>query len=102
MLSVQVLLEFYVQATRPTRADRIQHVQAVALVESWLRFFVQELTLPIVQAALHSRERYQIGYWDAAIVEAARTAGCTEVLSEDLQDGRDYEGVRVTNPFRGL
>jgi len=26
--------------------------------------------------------------------------GCTHVLSEDLGDGQDYGGVRVTNPFR--
>jgi len=99
VLSVQVLQEFYVQATRPTRSDPLEHEQAVALVESWLRFFVQETTIPILQAALASRRRYRLSYWDAAIIEAARAAGCQEVLSEDLQDGRDYDGVRVTNPF---
>lgn len=102
VLSVQVLQEFYVQATRPTRAGRITHHQAVALIESWLRFPVQELTVAILQAALVTRERHQIGYWDAAIIEAARAAGCREILSEDLQHGRDYGGVRVRNPFLGL
>jgi len=47
-----------------------------------------------------TRQRFQLSYWDAAIIEAARTMGCTEVLSEDLSDGQDYAGVRVTNPFR--
>ena len=101
-LSVQVLQEFYVQATRSTRADPIEHRQAVDLIESWLRFLVQDLTVPILRAALVSRDRYRISYWDAAIIEAARAAGCREVLSEDLQDGQNYEGVRVANPFRGL
>jgi DNA-binding transcriptional MerR regulator len=41
-----------------------------------------------------------LSYWDAAIIEAARALGCTHVLSEDLSDGQDYGGVRVTNPFR--
>jgi predicted nucleic acid-binding protein len=36
---------------------------------------------------------------DAAILEAARAAGCDVVLSEDLSDGQDYGGVRVENPF---
>lgn len=102
VLSVQVLQEFYVQATRSTRADPIEHRQAVDLIESWLRFLVQDLTVPILRAALVSRDRYRISYWDAAIIEAARAAGCREVLSEDLQDGQNYEGVRVANPFRGL
>jgi predicted nucleic acid-binding protein len=36
---------------------------------------------------------------DAAIVEAAREAGCATLLSEDLQDGMDFAGVLVVNPF---
>jgi predicted nucleic acid-binding protein len=43
---------------------------------------------------------FQLSYWDAAILEAARSLGCAVVLSEDLSDGQDYDGVRVENPFR--
>ncbi|MEV4422361.1 PIN domain-containing protein [Patulibacter sp. NPDC049589] len=98
-LSVQVLQEFYVQATRATRPDRLTHRQASGLVEAFGRFPVQETTVGVVRAALATRERFQISYWDAAILEAARTAGCDVVLSEDLGDGQDYAGVRVENPF---
>ena len=98
-LSVQVLQEFYVQATRPTRTDRLTHEQAIQLVEAWLRFAVQDVTVALMRAAATTAERYGISYWDAAIIEAARTAGCTVVLSEDLTDGRDFGGVRVENPF---
>jgi predicted nucleic acid-binding protein len=98
-LSVQVLQEFYVQATRSTKPDRISHEQAVALIEAWLRFRVQEITLPLMQAALKTQQRHQLTYWDAAILEAARAAGCREVYSEDLAAGRDYDGIRVVNPF---
>jgi predicted nucleic acid-binding protein len=99
-LSAQVLQEFYVQATRASRPDPITHQQAVRLIESFGRFPVQEITGAIVMAALHARHRFQLSYWDAAIIEAARGAGCAEVLSEDLSDGQDYAGVRVVNPFR--
>ncbi len=99
-LSVQVLQEFYVQATRPDRPDRLSRDQAAALVEAFLRFAVQETTLAIVKAALESARRFRISYWDAAIVEAARSLGCRMVLSEDLAHGRDYDGVVVDNPFR--
>ncbi len=51
-------------------------------------------------AALDARRRFQLPYWDAAIIEASRAMGCTQVLSEDLSDGQDYDGVRVANPFR--
>lgn len=99
-ISVQVLQEFYVQATRPKKSDRLSHEQAAALIESWLRFPVQELTVPLVRSAIESAKRFQLSYWDAAIIEAARALGCSEVLSEDLNDNQRYAGIRVRNPFR--
>jgi predicted nucleic acid-binding protein len=99
-LSVQVLQEFYVQATRASRPDAIGHQQAVRLIESFRRFPVQDITDGIMMAALGTRQRFQLSYWDAAIIEASRAMGCTHVLSEDLNDGQDYGGVLVTNPFR--
>jgi predicted nucleic acid-binding protein len=98
-MSAQVLQEFYVQSTRATRTGRISHDQAVALIESWLRFPVQDLTVEIVRAALGAREQFQLSCWDAAIIEAARTLGCKVVLSEDLNAGQSFAGVRVVNPF---
>ena len=99
VLSAQVLQEFYVQATRSTRSDRLAHEAAVALVESWLRFRVVETNVALVLNALSTKARWQISYWDAAIIEAARSAGCTAVLTEDLQAGMDFAGVRIENPF---
>jgi predicted nucleic acid-binding protein len=100
VLSAQVLQEFYVQATRESRPDPISHDQAARLVESFLRFRVQEITSEIVLAAMATRARYQLSYRDASIIEASRALGCDVVLSEDLSDGQDYSGVRVRNPFR--
>ena len=98
-LSVQVLQEFYVQATRAGRRDPLTRAQAGALVESWLRFEIQDVTVPLMRAAFETAARHHLSYWDAAIVEAARTAGCRTLLSEDLADGADFGGVRVRNPF---
>lgn len=99
-LSVQVLQEFYVQATRASKSDRLTHDQAVALIESWLRFEVLDISVALLQNALATKARWGISYRDAAVVEAARAARCTILLSEDLQDGMDFAGVRVENPFR--
>jgi predicted nucleic acid-binding protein len=98
-LSAQVLQEFYVQATRASREDSLSHDHAAALVETFLRYRIEPITASIVAAALATGARYGISYWDAAIVEAARSGGCDLVLSEDLQDGRVFDGVRVENPF---
>ncbi|HUE73826.1 MAG TPA: PIN domain-containing protein [Pirellulaceae bacterium] len=99
-MSVQVLQEFYVQATPPTRAQRISHVEAQALIESWLRFPVQEMTVDVLRAALETSSRFRLSYWDAAIIEAARVLKCSQVLSEDLSAGQSYAGIRVVNPFQ--
>ena len=98
-LSVQVLQEFYVQATRESRPDPISHQDALELVGSFRRFPVLPLTADLVEAAMATRARFQISYWDAAILEAARSLGCDTVLSEDLSDGQDYDGVTVHDPF---
>ena len=99
VLSAQVLQEFYVQATRSTKVDRLAHDSAVSLIESWLRFRVIEPTVSLVQQALATAARWRISYWDAAIVEAARIGNCPIVLSEDLQPGMNFAGVTVRNPF---
>ena len=98
-LSIQVLQEFYVQATRSGRPDPLTHEQAVGLVESFMRFPVTPITAELMRSAFATRRRWGISYWDAAIVEAGRSLGCDVVLTEDLNDGEDYDGVRVENPF---
>ncbi len=101
-LSVQVLQEFYVQATRASRPDAITHDQAAGLIESWRRFPVLAMTVEVMRAALATRQRFGISYWDASILEAGRALGCAVVLSEDLDDATDYDGIRVEDPFKAL
>lgn len=98
-LSTQVLQEFYVQATRPSRSHPLTHEQATGLVEAFSRFVVQDITLTIVLESLTLKARYGLSYWDCAIIEAARAAGCDVVLSEDMSDGQDLDGIHVVNPF---
>ena len=98
-LSVQVLQEFYVQATRPTRSQPLTHAEAASLIDLWLRFRVIDLTVPLMREALRIKDRCQISYWDAAILAAAHAATCDELLSENLNPGQDYGRVRVLNPF---
>ena len=96
--SVQVFQEFYVQATRPSGA-RVAPEIAVRFITSWTRFPVQQMTLDLMFAALATHRRFGISYWDAAIIEAARSLGCSEVLTEDLQDHQSFHGLRASNPF---
>ena len=99
-VSIQVLQEFYVQATRPTRKDAIDHEIAAGLIRTWLRFRVQDITLAIMLGALEIKAQHRLSYWDAAIVAAARALGCNELLSEDMSHGRIIDGVLIRDPFR--
>lgn len=99
-LSVQVLQEFYVQATRASRPDALPHAIAAGLIRAWQRFETQETTIAIVNAALDIKARYGFSYWDASIIAAALAQGCGELFSEDLSDGQLVGSLRIVNPFR--
>ncbi len=99
-LSAQVLQEFYVQATRATRADALPHDIAAGLVRAWARFPVQEISLAIVTAALEVHATHGFSYWDSAIIAAAQALGCRELLSEDMSHGRRIGDLRILDPFR--
>jgi len=99
-LSVQVLQEFFVQATRATRADRLTQDVATALIHTWLRFSVQDITVPVLLDALEIKSKHGFSYWESAIVASARALGCKQLYSEDMDHGRDVGGVVIINPFR--
>ncbi|MDQ2640396.1 MAG: PIN domain-containing protein [Pseudomonadota bacterium] len=98
-LSIQVLQEFYAQATRESRGDRITHELAVGLIETWMRFAVQDNDVAVMRHALAIRAAHRLSFWDSAIVAAAVAQGCSEILTEDMAHGRQLEGVRIVNPF---
>lgn len=98
-LSTQVLGEFYRAVTSRRRAEPLTHAEAVAWVQLWKRHDVHPITAPHVDLALELTGRYQVSYYDALVVAAAHLAGCAAVLSEDLNTGQEYGGVRVENPF---
>lgn len=97
--SIQVAAEFFVNATSPKRPFRLSAPDAIKLIETWLNFLTLDLTPDVFRSAVDLHERFQINYWDAAILAAAKQMGCQRVLSEDLNDRQNYDGVTVVNPF---
>ena len=98
-VSVQVLQEFYAQATRPTRSPPLTHDDALRFLEPVLGFYVQAVTLNLFHAGVSMSQRFGLSYWDGAILAAARATGCDTVYSEDMSSEQDYDGLRVINPF---
>jgi predicted nucleic acid-binding protein len=99
-LSVQVLQEFYVQATQSTRSDPLPHGIAAGLTTTWTRFRVQEITLLILTGAPEIKAAHGFSYWDSAIIAAARALGCRALYTEDMGHGRKVDGVTIINPFQ--
>ena len=99
-VSVQVLQEFYHQATRSTRPGAITHDRALRFIERISHFPVQAVTIDVFRFGVSISRRFGLSYWDGAILAAARSLGCDAVYSEDLSSEQDYDGLRVINPFR--
>jgi predicted nucleic acid-binding protein len=73
--------------------------QIVALYAAWSLVVIDA---ELILDATIREQRDVLSFWDALIVEAARRAGAHRLLTEDLQDGRDFDGTVVEDPFRGL
>lgn len=99
-ISVQVLQEFFHQSTRPTGRYRMSGDNALIAVARFRYLPVQETSLSVFDAALSITARTGYSIWDSLIVAAAQALGCNILYSEDMQDGRIIDGLRILNPFR--
>ncbi len=99
-LSTQVLSEFFTVSTSRRRVPQpLSPADARLIIEQISVMPVVAVDLPLVRSAVEASQRYGIAYWDALIIAAAEKAGCTRILSEDLNPGQIYNGVPVFNPF---
>ena len=97
VISVQALNEFASVASR-NNALRPREIREV-LSAVRAACSVETLTLETHETALDLTERFQLSFYDAAIVAAAQLAKCRVLYSEDMQDGQSLEGVTIRNPF---
>jgi len=73
--------------------------------ERYLESVLSRLWLVMPSVALYRRgmkiqSRYKYGFYDSLIVAAALEAGCTRLLSENMQHGQRIEQLTIENPFR--
>lgn len=97
ILPVQVLGEFLNVIKRKlpasfddacTQAERLSSLVPVAETKAANIFSGARI------ARLHGLQ-----FWDSVLCEVARSAGAEVLLSEDMQDGRDLDGLRIVDPF---
>lgn len=96
-LSGQVIAEFIANITR-------KFVVPPHEVAWWLDklsgFPITPVDMDLVKAGITMSERYQISYWDGAIIAAANRLGAPILYTEDLNHGQTYGSVKVINPFK--
>lgn len=97
VVSLQVLQEYFVTVTRKLHVDpRIARRKVELLAE----FDVAAPEVADILAAIDLHRLHGFSFWDVLILRAAQQAGCSVLLSEDLQEAREIDGIRVVNPFR--
>ena len=98
VLSTQVLQEFHVAVTRkipkPMSSRRVREI--IADLGTWT---VATLEVPEILSASEISDRYRVNFWDGLILAAAQKEDAEILWSEDLNDGQNYGGVIVRNPF---
>ena len=98
VISIQVLQEFYQVSTHkiqtPLQTETaLEYLHYISVLETVHADF------GLILRAIDLHRKYKISFWDALIVEAARTAGCSNLFSEGFQDGFQIGDVTVKNPF---
>jgi len=95
-VSTQVLFEYAnVALTKLAQSAAVIRRQIELL--STLPVIPQSAALAI--RATEIKELYGLSFWDAAIIAAAAEGGCSQILSEDMNTGQIYCGIRLVNPF---
>ena len=96
VVSLQVLQEYFVTVTRKLGVDA---ATARRKVELLAEFNVVEPRLSDILAAIDLHRLHSFSFWDALVLRAAKQGGCAVLFSEDMQNAREIDGIRIVNPF---
>ena len=97
-LSIQVLQEYYVVATRPAEIA-LSSEEAAAVIFLLSQWNVHIPTPNDIISAIEVQKRYLVSFWDAMIINSAMQLGCDTLYTEDLNHGQTYGSIKVINPF---
>ncbi len=97
-LSIQVLQEYYITVTAKLKPG-LPVVRAREDVRNLALWDPVAIDTRLLESAWMLVDRYGFSWWDAQIVAAAKRAGCDVLLTEDLQNGQNIDGLVIVNPF---
>jgi hypothetical protein len=82
----------------PLKVDGIVGVHST-VVNDFAEFPLVQIDKTIIVKAMRRYQGKALSFWDSLIVEAALQAGCTQLLTEDMQDGLVIDRMTIRNPF---
>ena len=97
-ISVQVLNEFVNVCRKKLKLDWKEIEERLAVVRTLVNEVVP-VTIDVHEKAVELAQDYGFSFYDALIVAAAIELNCTELLTEDMQDGRVGANLTIRNPF---
>lgn len=97
-LSTRILQEFYVTATRKIRIPLIP-AAAMAFIERFRAFPLVSTDFGLITEGIRNSVKFQVSYWDGAIIAAAERLQAKTLYTEDLSHDQHYGDVNVINPF---
>jgi predicted nucleic acid-binding protein len=97
VVSLQILQEYFVTITRKLG---VQPRIARRKVELLAEFDVAATDITDILAAIDLHFLHGFSFWDALVMRSAMQAGCSVLLTEDMQETREIDGIRIVNPFR--
>jgi len=99
-ISTQVLQEFYVTVTRKLTKP-LEPSHAYRSVQNFTATFsIIQLDADLILLAIKRSQKDLVSFWDSLIIQAALREKATLLYTEDLQDGREIEGLLIKNPFK--
>ena len=98
-LSAQIFQEFLVVTTRKVRRAWTLD-DALDWIEALEDFPYLPVDVSLVRFGAELAIRFQVSYWDGAVLASAHRLGASVLYTEDLNHGQMYGSVRVENPFK--
>ncbi len=62
-------------------------------------FLIPPTTDAVIEVASDLAQEHRVQLWDGVVCVASIDAGAKALLTEDMQDGRTIDGLRLINPF---
>jgi predicted nucleic acid-binding protein len=97
-VSTQVLQELFVTLTRKV-SQPCSSEEAEAVLDDLTAWPLVVIDYAAIRAAVVLAREARLSFWDALVVVAAARTGAAILYTEDLNDGQEILGVRISNPF---